>query len=89
MSTDEAEEAVIESGAVEATLRERVVVVFSLDVVALRLLGGREGNEDPADAGVVALVELLAELFGGLAFETAAVFSLVDSCSFGIRNIRF
>ena len=65
-----------------ATLRGRVVAGFSLDPVALRFL---EAAEEPADAGFV----LLVEPFVGFVFGAAAVFSLVDSCSFGIRNMRF
>ena len=66
----------------EAALRGRVVAVFSLDPIAPRFL---EAAEEPADAGFVLLVELLV----GFVFEAAAVFSLVDSFSFGIRNMRF
>ena len=71
-----------ESSVGEAAFRDRVVAGFSLDPVALRFL---EDKEETADAGFV----LLVELFVGLAFEAVAVFSLVDSCSFGIRNMRF
>jgi hypothetical protein len=58
------------------------VAVFSLDPIAPRFL---EAAEEPADAGFVLLLELLV----GFVFEAAAVFSLVDSFSFGIRNMRF
>lgn len=64
-----------------ATLRGRVVAGFSLDPVVLRFL---EATAELADAGFV----LLAELFGGFVFGAAAFFSLVDSRSFGIRNMR-
>jgi hypothetical protein len=79
-----------ETGAGAVALRERVLVGFSLAPAALRFPGE---IEEPADAGFVLFVTLvpfvpLEEVFEGFTFEAAAVFSLVDSCFFGIRNMQ-